>query len=685
MNPSPQPPPRILGGGVKHSLISILGVVGIIAVILIAFFLRFHNLGAQSFWNDEGNSYVQATRSFVELASNAGRDIHPPGYYWLLAIWRQFSGDSEFGLRALSAFASVLTVAFTYGLGKRLFNPAAGLLAALFVALNTFSIYYAQEARMYALLALWGVMGMWALTKVLSTEYRVQSLKKPSGSSQLPVSRYQKRQWIYWIVLALVNAAGLYTQYAYPFVMLTQGVVFLVWVAGKIVTGQIKLPLRILGWYVGANVLTILLYTPWIPTALHQLTTWPSTGQPIPAGEAIDTIMGWFTVGITYTVVPDAAKNFSMIVVVTVVGIFAWLLPKERPALWQLALPVLWVLMSAGLFLVLELFRPANLKFLLPSEIGFALFFSSGLMGNWLGPRGLPEYGTYTPAKVLWPVRLVVGIIVVMLGSWLVNGVSPLYTDPAFQRPNYREMVRQITADPRAGDAVILDAPNQEEVFRYYYKGDAPVYALPPGLGGNDAETAALTQQIIDQHERIFVLFWGEAERDPNHIVENLLDNQTFQAGIDQWYGDVRFVQYAAPAEMPDLMDSGAMFGEHITLEGYSLSATSLKAGDVLQVRLDWETDAQLDTAYKVFVHLLNSEGGLAAQQDSEPNSGASSTVTWKPGEMVTDRRGLAIPSDLPAGTYQLIVGLYNLGGDFARLPIEGGDYLDLGSITVNE
>src|SRR5215207_1492833 len=81
------------------------------AVILLAFALRFHLLGAQSLWHDEGNSYVQATRSFADIALNAGRDIHPPGYYWLLAIARAVWGESEFALRALSAFASVITVA----------------------------------------------------------------------------------------------------------------------------------------------------------------------------------------------------------------------------------------------------------------------------------------------------------------------------------------------------------------------------------------------------------------------------------------------------------------------------------------------------------------------------------------------------------------------------------------------
>ncbi|MBZ0286055.1 MAG: glycosyltransferase family 39 protein, partial [Anaerolineae bacterium] len=190
-------------------------IVGVLAVILLAFFLRFHNLGAQSFWNDEGSSYVQATRSFAEIASNAARDIHPPGYYWLLALWRNFSGDSEFGLRSLSAFAGVLTVAFTYALGKRLFNSVAGLLAALFVALNTFSIYYAQEARMYALLALWGVMGMYALTGLLKAYAIIPPphfVERGQGGGDVVSTPGGAARWAFF--LALINAAGLYTQYA---------------------------------------------------------------------------------------------------------------------------------------------------------------------------------------------------------------------------------------------------------------------------------------------------------------------------------------------------------------------------------------------------------------------------------------------------------------------------------------
>ncbi len=266
------------------SLLPGVFALSLFIVLLIAFFLRFHNLGVQSFWNDEGSSYVQATRSFTDIAANAARDIHPPGYYWLLAIWRVFTGDSEFGLRSLSAFASLLTVVFTYALGKRLYSPLAGLFAASFVALNTFSIYYAQEARMYALLALWAVMSMWLLAGLLSPP-----------PNPLPITWRGGIRWA--LPFALVNAAGLYTQYAYPFVMLAQGAIFLVWLLTHLRSPHWR---RITVLYIAANLLTILLYLPWLPTALHQVTSWPNTGQTIPTGEAFHVIGVWFMYGITY-------------------------------------------------------------------------------------------------------------------------------------------------------------------------------------------------------------------------------------------------------------------------------------------------------------------------------------------------------------------------------------------------
>ncbi len=532
-----------------------------ICIVFLAAALRFHHLGTQSLWNDEGNAYVQATRSFADIASNAARDIHPPGYYWLLAIWRNFTGDSEVALRTFSTLASILSVAFTFAIGKRLFNPAAGLAAATLVALNTFSIYYAQEARMYALLAMWGVAGMWTLVNLVGVSTPSSALPRKQG-------RGFKSPTIKWgLALALINTAGLYTQYAYPFIMLAQGVIFLLWfainalhrprVTQQLVPGtQYLFPL---GTYIAANILTILLFLPWLPTALRQVTQWPSTGTPIPAVEALGIIGGWFTLGITYEFVPNATSYLPIALFLLLGGLVGGLWLRGKAALWPTLLPVMWAGLPVALFLALGLFRPANLKFLLPAQIGFALLMGAGIGGWWsLAQRGYRLDRITLVLTVLQALWLLV---------YLYNGLQPLYSDPHFQRADYRSMVQAISANPRAGDAIILDAPNQEEVFRYYYHGDAPVYPLPAGLGGDDAQTLDTVQNIIQQHKRIFVLFWGEAERDPNHIIEQTLDSTTFEAGHDRWYGDVRFAQYVTPVTMPESKPIYKRFGDSIMLE----------------------------------------------------------------------------------------------------------------------
>jgi mannosyltransferase len=637
-----------------------------ICILLLAALVRFHNLGAQSFWNDEGNSYVQAARSFADIAANAARDIHPPGYYWLLATWRTLTGDSEFSLRSLSAFASILTVAFTYAIGGRIFSPLAGLAAALFVALNTFSIYYAQEARMYALLVLWAAASIWSLARFLRMWH----------------VRAQRAAPLRWriLTLALVNAAGLWTQYAYPFVMLAQGVVFLAWIIANIrahrptgISVGHRAPLqkitRFLIYYIAANLLTITLYLPWLPTAIERVTSWPNTGEPTPFNAALGMILGWFTFGITYTV-----NDASWVAIGLFLLIFGL---RARRNTWQsVVLPLTWAALPVAIFLALGLFRESNLKFLLPSQIGFALLMGRGVWILWtLRISARPAIAKNAPKLAAFA-----GFLGLIANMWA--GLTPLYHD--FQRADYRGIVAEISMNLQPDDAVILDAPNQEEVFRYYYRGAAPVYPLPPGLGGNDDETRELVRQIIADHRRIFVVFWGETERDPNRVVESTLDSESYEARSD-WYGDVRLVRYMTPVEPTIIRGASARFGEAITLESYALSADSVKPGDVLQLRLTWRTDALLETRYKVFAQLLDSDGVLVTQRDSEPVGGLALTTTWKTGESIIDNHALLIPDNLSPANYTLIIGLYNIDDPQERLPVGEADYLTLGEISVSK
>ncbi|HRL14320.1 MAG TPA: hypothetical protein PKX07_20735, partial [Aggregatilineales bacterium] len=195
--------------------------------------------------------------------------------------------------------------------------------------------------------------------------------------------------------------------------------------------------------------------------------------------------------------------------------------------------------------------------------------------------------------------------------------------------------------------------------------------------------TRAAVAALIAGHSRIYAVLWGTDERDPDGIVEDALNQGAFQID-DRWYGSVRLVRYVTPLTGGTPQTSGARFGDTITLESVTLSGDTVTAGDALQVRLTWRADAPISARYKVFVQLLNPDGTLATQRDSEPGGGRLPTITWTPGEPVNDNHALLIPEALPPGDYRLILGLYDADDPLARLPVStGGDALDLGIIRV--
>src|SRR4030095_11965589 len=77
----------------------------------------------------------------------------------------------------------------------------------------------------------------------------------------------------------------------------------------------------------------------------------------------------------------------------------------------------------------------------------------------------------------------------------------------------------------------------------------------------------------------------------------------------------------------------------------------------------------KMDASYKVFVHVIDDTGKLWTQDDSRPVQYASNTNRWLPGQLILDRHELILPPDLPAGRYQVRVGLYN-EADTVRLPV---------------
>lgn len=78
----------------------------------------------------------------------------PPLYYMAVGAWIHVFGSSEAALRSLSAVCSSLSILLVYALGKKLLGRGPGLVAAALFAASATQVYYAQEARPYALLLL---------------------------------------------------------------------------------------------------------------------------------------------------------------------------------------------------------------------------------------------------------------------------------------------------------------------------------------------------------------------------------------------------------------------------------------------------------------------------------------------------------------------------------------------------
>ncbi len=109
--------------------------------------------------------------------------------------------------------------------------------------------------------------------------------------------------------------------------------------------------------------------------------------------------------------------------------------------------------------------------------------------------------------------------------------------------------------------------------------------------------------------------------------------------------------------------------GEAIQLRGFSVDASQIRPGGSLPLTLYWQATAPVPTDFTVFVQVLDSRGKLAAQMDGQPIHGYFPTSQWPVGEFVPDQVDVPLPADLPAGTYTVITGMYNLQ-TLERLPV---------------
>lgn len=146
----------------------------VLLIGMVAAILRLWYLGDTLLWYDESFSLLVSRLPFDQLIAATLGDVHPPLYYllaWPFALlpWQPA------GLRLFSVLCSLASLYVLWCITGRLgMREPARLLALALVAIWPVELYYAQEARMYALMQLcvllawlsalerrWWLVGVW--------------------------------------------------------------------------------------------------------------------------------------------------------------------------------------------------------------------------------------------------------------------------------------------------------------------------------------------------------------------------------------------------------------------------------------------------------------------------------------------------------------------------------------------
>ncbi len=224
----------------------------LLLVILAAWALRVLGLGSRPLWVDEAFSLWMTRPAPPHLIAKAIQiDQHPPLYYLTLKAWVGLFGSSEWAMRSLSAFWGLLTVPLAYVTARGLLRDArAALLVAALVALSPFHVRYAQEARMYTMLAFWGLASLYLTTRLPPHASRLTP-------HALRITHYSRRTMLFPLLLGTSAALA----------ALTHGLGLLVPLTVALSLVLIRPPRR---YPLIALAAFALLWLPWLPAFIHQ-------------------------------------------------------------------------------------------------------------------------------------------------------------------------------------------------------------------------------------------------------------------------------------------------------------------------------------------------------------------------------------------------------------------------------
>lgn len=405
------------------------GRIFISALVLVVVALSFFIFGRESLRLDEAQSLWQASHTPLEIIRTVAQDVHVPLYHLILHSWMVVFGNSVSTARLLSLILFILMLPALYYLGRITYGRFVGYFAALLVAISPFFNWYGNEIRMYSLFTLITILNQIFFIKLYS----------PNGSRKPP-----------WGLYTLTALLGIFTHYFFIFLIVTQGVFFILYrrlfppdAPGRLFNSYAILASFLLPWvaYVGylggAERSEPLLEAPTSINLFNAFSQFIFGFQ----GDFLNTVIVSLWPLVVLLIFFALQRGVSVS-------------PHTVYFFLTVSMPIFLVFLVSAYFKPIFLTR--YLIFTLPS---FYLVMSSVL-------------GSYPP-KLSRFVK--VSLVLIMLGALGVEAVSR--TNPV--RENYREAAEYLMERAAPQDIIVVSAPFTIYPVEYYYRGPADIETLP--------------------------------------------------------------------------------------------------------------------------------------------------------------------------------------------------------------
>lgn len=617
---------------------------------LLAYALAAPLLDARSLWGDEAFSVWASRQSVLDLLR--GLDAQPPLYHLLLKLGRVGFGESVFAVRYVSLMCGVLCAPLVYVTAHRLTGAPAARLAMLATATAPIMTYYQQEARMYAPAALFTCAAMtitaWGVAR--------GALRIREWTVLVLTSLGALFGHFFTLPILAVNAAALGIGVLQRGVLQRNGIGDREWGSAKKILSVFSIPTSLIPWFVSHAAIAFG-FGAWFFGLQWRVLTRASPTRAAslpPLAEILDNVQRGIA-GLVFGL-DFAAWHAPAAIVLFCVGLAGPIgarFARSRLALAWIGASCVFVFVTASRSGIIPDFHPRYLLFVFaPAAIA---------VGAWrAGPAGVLR--RWVP----------VGLVLV---AALVGQAD--FLDTNWKKSRYEEMTHVLRDRVRDGDAAVLLNSDQYPLADYYGPLGAPTWILDNGLWDEADEAEQLNQfeRFAGEASRIWLVKYGWAST-PG--LRSAIERTVAAGGVRLYegeFGDVvltLFERANAAGELP-VQPAGARFGDAIVLDGSRVRGAQFAPGDAIALDLIWRADAKPAADYTVFVHLRRSaDGAQIAANDSPPSNGAAPTGGWSVGQVITDVRGVAVPSDAAPGVYRIIVGMYAYPS-FERLAIDGG------------